>query len=490
MALHGHAKLILTNEKSGWIEKVVEQDNTITNYIDYLTNEGNFQYFIGGEYIMPVDENFFGGCILTNKNNVNALSTMMIDGDAEVTAQASNDAYSGEENLRRGSFMPSESGPITSPATGEKTGFRKVWEWSSSQGNGLVGSVSLCRPVLGRTQFSKAVIPTGTNQLATQIFYDSGDSESASALRLGNCQVIDYEKGVAYAVFYDSGIITVNEYIISTKTSHLLSIRGGLLGTTAGDGDLKAIHTYTETISGFTVDRACVSYTGNELHLITWTSGNNVTVTDRIIATDVWDSDLKSTVSHQYNGVTFPFIESQYSYGIKASVIKIEGTYMYSYATISNVKKIFKFNLLGDNPATVQEIELPSAMSSLDLSNMNGPTISLPNGDWYKFCSYNGSGQTGYIDGYPLALYCHNSQFYCVRTDHFTSRYQSIKGVYGNAYGSIIGLGRSSLGNGYRRLRVGTMFPYVSSIANIEVVEKKPSFSMKLIYEVTETTGS
>lgn len=490
MALHGHAKLILTNEKSGWIEKVVEQDNTITNYVDYLTNEGNFQYFIGGEYIMPVDEKFFGGCILTNKNNVNALSTMMIDGDAEVTAQASNDAYSGEENLRRGSFMPSESGPITSPATGEKTGFRKVWEWSSSQGNGLVGSVSLCKPELGRTHFSKTLIPSGSEQNATQMFYSSDASTNETIIRLSNCQIIDYEKGVAYYVDYDSGIITVNEYIISTKTSHLLSIRGGLIGDTVGSGDLKSVHTYTETISGFTIDRASVTYTGDEIHLITWTSGNNVTVTDRIIATDVWDSDLKDTVSHQYNGVSFYNIYSNYAVGIARDIIKIEGTYMYAYASISSVDKIFKFNLLGTNPATVQEIDFPSAFSSISRKDwLNGPTISLPNGDWYKIARINESSLPNYTSDYSPALYCHNGDFYATKTHFITSRYQSGKSIQANPYGTFIATGRNYNGQ-QGAFSLGTIFPYVSTIANIEIVEKKPSFSMKLIYEITETTGS
>ena len=168
--------------------------------------------------------------------------------------------------------------------------------------------------------FSKTLIPSGSEQNATQMFYSSDASTNETIIRLSNCQIIDYEKGVAYYVDYDSGIITVNEYIISTKTSHLLSIRGGLIGDTVGSGDLKSVHTYTETISGFTIDRASVTYTGDEIHLITWTSGNNVTVTDRIIATDVWDSDLKDTVSHQYNGVSFYNIYSNYAVGIARNV--------------------------------------------------------------------------------------------------------------------------------------------------------------------------
>ena len=90
MALQG--KAILSFYRGRTEVKRIIKKNTITGYPDGLLNEGNFQLMSDPTKLLPINDNFFKGCVLTDVQNDPSL--MMIAGNANITAQCSNDAYS------------------------------------------------------------------------------------------------------------------------------------------------------------------------------------------------------------------------------------------------------------------------------------------------------------------------------------------------------------------------------------------------------------
>jgi hypothetical protein len=138
-------------------------------------------------------------------------------------------------------------------------------------------------------------------------------------------------------------------------------------------------------------------------------------------------------------------------------------------------------NLLGNNDADVTAIDVPAtALTTI----LNGASVILPNGDWYKFPT---NAPTEYLN----CLYHHNGTFYRARYhDQFVNNtFANANSFNSNNYGTIFGFGTAS-SHSQKFARLDTIFPYVSTVANLdEVVTKSADLTMKLQYEITEVTG-
>jgi len=455
--LQGKARLSLF--RKGIEVHRVEKKNTITGYAQGLLKQGNFGMLADPSKLLPLNDNFFKGCLLTDIQNDPSL--MMITGNANVVAQCSNDAYSGD-NLKRGSYNTNESGIITN-------GYRHVFDWSTSQGNGTIASVCLCRPSIGAVLLGSDFIPS--EGVANEVLH-SADKSSFISETLQDCSIIDYDKEVAYKIEYSSGTITVTEYPINTKQIHLL---GGALDV-AGDG---TAHSISQTVKYFTnTITASVSYTGDTIHLITFVQ-NSGTVADYAISTSDWTC---ISTEHSYSGVNLQRIaiySASVNTVLRKDVMPIIGDYC--YAMSYDGTKMYKMNLLGNNDADVTAYDIPSTAMSYEF---NGASVILPNGDWYKF-------PTNAPEEYMNCLYSHNGTFYRVR---YHDKYVFNNGFNANSfnntgYGTIACIGSS---NSHARpfARLDTIFPYVSTVANLdEAVTKSADLTMKLTYEITEVAS-
>lgn len=454
MALHGNTKLELIRD--GKVIKRIEKHNDITSWVQNVIGSGNFQYRADPSKLIPIKQ-FFDGCLLTDK--VNDASTMMIAGNSEVTAQAGNDSYTGSGNLKRGSFNTVESGAIAG-------GFRFVWDWNTSQGNGAIASVCLTRSQIGKAHYLSDGLPEASGGVIDFLHYQQ--SSSISKL-FSQMTIIDYEKEIAYKVDYSSGTITVDEYEVNTKRLHLLGAQDEYI--------LKETHSISQTVNNFSYSTASASYTGNKIHLITF-SGN--TLNDYSIDTTSW---TVSATTHTYSGANFSSIGSGYVC-LSKDAMPIIGDYIYGLG--SSCTKIIKANLLGNNDADVTAYDNPlyGVLSRVDYSN--GACVILPNGDWYKF---NGEIQNSTNDYFTSAIYAHNSNFYVVRHDFTFDRCFGV-GINSNNYGTQVWNATHSDGSSERRTRaLTTMFPYVSTVNNLEeAVTKDITMYMKLTYEITEVS--
>lgn len=456
MALKGNTRLELI--RAGKVIKRIEKHNDITPWVQNVLGAGNFQYRADLSKIMPIRQ-FFNGCLLTDKEN--NPSTMMIASDAEITAQAGNDSYTGVGNQKRGSFNTSESGAIAG-------GYRFVWDWLTNQGNGTIASVCLTRSQIGKAQYLSGALPDEGAEVIDWLHYSQG-STSAQFSRM---TIIDYEKETAYKVSYESGTITVEEYAVNTKRLHLL---GG-----ADEFILQDTHDITQTVANYGTDRTSISYTGDKIHFITFTP-NGDTLNDYAIDTTAWTVTAKT---HTYTGAGFSYLNGNNYGALIKDALPIIGDYIYAIGGGASMNKIIKANLLGNNDADVTAVDNPlaSVLSRTDYSN--GECVILPNGDWYKFNGEKGADNYDYL---RAGLYFHNGEYYVIRHGFTPNRCFGVA-INANAYGTQIVNATHSDGDSGRYIRgLASIFPYVSTVNNLEeAVTKDATMYMKLTYEITE----
>ena len=162
---------------------------------------------------------------------------------------------------------------------------------------------------------------------------------------------------------------------------------------------------------------------------------------------------------------------------LRKDVMPIIGDYC--YAISADGTKIYKMNLLGNNDADVTAIDVPASAMTLPL---NGASVILPNGDWYKFPVNS--------EGVNNCLYFHNNNFYRMRylPTYVNNTFSNANSFNANAYGTVFGFG-SAASHSQKFARLDTIFPYVSTVANLdEAVTKTADLTMKLIYELTEVS--
>lgn len=142
MALKGMTKIELTNVKTGEVE-TVEKHNLVTNALKYaLSNPFGWQTLSSGSNtlagnIIPICPNLVGGILLYESaipEDVNQLYAQ----PGNVLVGYSGNSVNDTEDQMRGSINLNESGPLE---TGD--GYRFVFDFSTSQGNGTIGSVGL-----------------------------------------------------------------------------------------------------------------------------------------------------------------------------------------------------------------------------------------------------------------------------------------------------------------------------------------------------------
>lgn len=447
--LQGQTKLELF--RNGQIVHREEKHNAITPWVSNALNQGNFGMIMNKYSALPI-KNWFNGCLLTDKDNDPNIS--MIAHDSLVTAQASNNAYTGT-NLRRGSFNTNESGEITG-------GYRYVWDWTTSQGNGTIKSICLTRPSIGATDITTS--GSSPDSRCTEFLNLNGASGEANPwgrFENGTFSILDYDNERAYHFYYEGEKIKVIEYTMNTWRYHVL---GDALGAIT-----KTVHEVTipSPISNYNAYRASVSYDGSYFYYIFSVEGTSVV--------DVWKIDPSdwtcAYTRHTYAGVATR--QHYYSYGTPGNVNLVRNGYIWlmSYDTT----KMYKCSLTND--ADITEYSLPNPGSSD--TRMNGVTMSLPNGDFYKF-------YVSYGDVY--ALYYHNDTFYDATAYYYGDNWNMEYGrPFSNSYGTVVvdKQGNSSSGNFLWYLLA--IYPYVSTVNNLQnAVTKTYDLTMKLTYTISE----
>lgn len=151
--LHGHTKIELKNEKTGEIQ-VVEKDNMITKALEGLFNDWFSLLGLSEEIrypsnwkvtqFLPICPNSLGGILLFENTLDESDSLIYAPIDNNIIACASNTVNTGTDT-KQGSLNIVESGII-------ENGYKFVWDFNTSQGNGQISALSLTHKDGGVTQ--------------------------------------------------------------------------------------------------------------------------------------------------------------------------------------------------------------------------------------------------------------------------------------------------------------------------------------------------
>lgn len=138
--LHGHTKIELTDVNTGKTE-VHESDNIVTNAVRNILRD-NYLGTIDIANAMPLRD-LFGGVLCFGSTNTANVDNIIPpnDDDNTLIAHAGQTAHASASTLR-GNPNGIESGVITG-------GYKFVWDFTTTQGNGTISSLSLTHKNFG-----------------------------------------------------------------------------------------------------------------------------------------------------------------------------------------------------------------------------------------------------------------------------------------------------------------------------------------------------
>ena len=440
--LKGHAKIELTNVHTGK-KRTVEHDNLITNAVADRLKKLSVMYdpsSINSEFL-PLNDKSMGGIILFQNSldeNVNNIG-LPDDSENPITGYASNEA-NGTTDTKRGSRNLSESQELIN-------GYKFVWDFSTSQGNGEISALALTHSKGGEN-------PKGSNIVSN--YHNFGAVVSGSApnftsdagiicMSLLNAVDYDWENGIFTCVCTESDtVVTIRKYRINIGTSKI-GINEKLVGV-----ELLSTNTITppSDMSG------SLWVNGNDGYyygvLVNGKSGKIVRINKTSLALDTSYS-LSVSLSYSYS-----VLRTIYQNG--GNRLKVVNGYLYYV----NNASLLKINLSDANDIT--EITLST-------------TVSLD-----ALVYHNGIFHAGdkFIDptDYSVSEGVSTASFFA-RPSNMTDEC-----VFVSESGVVVSF--FNAGN-QLQLIVGTVQNYLATINNLDApVTKTSQEVMKITYTITE----
>ena len=474
----GHVVLETIDAETGEVIQRAEGHNNVTPLIEKMIGGGNLFFSIPASKILPIGENFFGGCYLTDQDE--SAQGYLVAGDSHIVAQASNNSYTPVDgnNARRGSMVSSSCEYVNDHLTLEN-----VWTWTPEQGNVTsddqdIRSVCLTRPTLGAVNFNEDAVPND-NSPALE-FLTSYVNEGTN---LQKCSVIDYANERGYEVTYANEVITLNAYSLNTYRLHLKGAVNEVI-------DLAATQTYNQDLGTVNAQNTTIALESGYLYILHHSTGTGADAGKAILDIFKIDlSDLSGTYSQRkYAGITFlDFNNSIPPFARDAMIVK--NGYVYAYATdnadqTETKYRIAKCSLTSDvdvNDDDINPLFLAAKGGQTYSNNRNNSALVFPNGDWIKISSYS--------DQYMPSLYCHDGEYYMVNFPHPQGSYEMFREVCFTNYGTVLVRRKNVYGGGTAAL--AAIFSEISTVYNLEdhqqtPVHKTSNLQMRLTYTITE----
>ena len=211
MVLNGVMTIELTDENTGAVETVTEE-NMITEAVNNILglNPMGIFYAATGEYdaavlwndnLLPICPNMIGGILLFSKALEEDAGHIYELSDNLPVAYASNDVNS-TANTARGSLNLTESMAIAN-------GYKFVWEFTPSQGNGTIAAVALTSSFGGQNAYGSLVGDASTFlQLKAA---DIGPIPDANKMVLFEAVEMDFENSLLYSITYENDSVRIRK---------------------------------------------------------------------------------------------------------------------------------------------------------------------------------------------------------------------------------------------------------------------------------------
>ena len=211
--LTGNLTIELEDVNSGTVETVSET-NMVTNAVNDILglNPMGVMYKAGKEYddsmlwngnMLPICPNMIGGILLFSSSITETADNLYLHSTNLPVAYASNDVNA-TANTKRGSMNLTESTKLTN-------GYKFVWEFTPSQGNGTIAAVGLTSKQGGANAYGSEVAVDSTLLQAkrVELNYDDGFIND-----LFRCVSVDFENSKLYSLSYVNNTVTIKRFRI------------------------------------------------------------------------------------------------------------------------------------------------------------------------------------------------------------------------------------------------------------------------------------
>lgn len=206
MRLTGNMTITLTDKNTGEVETVAEE-NMVTNAVNNILGLNPLGVFYeagdsidGIEWngnLLPICPNMIGGILLFSKALPEEADYIYASSNNLPVAYASNNVNS-TANLARGSMNLTESKAL-------ENGYKFVWEFTPSQGNGTIAAAALTSAQGGANGYGSLVNDSSPFLQLKSIRLDS--LSLAKQMVLFEAVEVDFEKNLLYSItFENSGV--------------------------------------------------------------------------------------------------------------------------------------------------------------------------------------------------------------------------------------------------------------------------------------------
>jgi len=210
MRLKGTAVIELTDVNTSEMETYVEE-NMVTNAVNNILGLNPMGIFyveasyntglIWTDNLLPVCPNMIGGLLLFSKALEEDADNLYVQSDNLPVAYASNDVNA-TANTARGSMNLTESKALDN-------GYKFVWEFTASQGNGTIAALALTSALGGQNGFGSIV---GDASPFLQLkAVDIGDLGTEKQMVLFEAVEVDFENDIVYSVTFEDSSVRIRK---------------------------------------------------------------------------------------------------------------------------------------------------------------------------------------------------------------------------------------------------------------------------------------
>ena len=211
MRLKGEMVIELADSGTGQVE-TVRETNMITDAVNNILGMDPMGIYLkaSGEYdsallwngtLLPICPNMIGGILLFPSVLEEKADHIYEQGRNLPVAYASNNVNSGSD-VARGSLNQTESKKLDN-------GYKFVWEFTPSQGNGNIASVALTSALGGQNAFGSEAGDASTFLLLKKV--DISSIEKAGQMVLFEAVEVDFEKNLLYSITFGDASVTIRK---------------------------------------------------------------------------------------------------------------------------------------------------------------------------------------------------------------------------------------------------------------------------------------
>ena len=200
----------LTDVNTSEVETITEE-NMVTNAVNNILGINPMGiFYCEAEYstgivwtgkLLPICPNMIGGILLFPKALEENADNIYVQSDNLPVAYASNNVNS-TANLARGSLNLTESKKLDN-------GYKFVWEFTPSQGNGTIAAVALTSALGGQNGFGSLVGDASTFLQLKAV--DIGSLGAAKQVVLFGAVEVDFEKNLLYSMTFKNSSVCIKK---------------------------------------------------------------------------------------------------------------------------------------------------------------------------------------------------------------------------------------------------------------------------------------